>query len=82
MSRPGSYLSQMCGPLLCDGAGDIIGGIIKGSTGGKKLEFPYVLPPLQIEFTPQGKRDALFVVGTLALGIAANGAFNYFSKTK
>ena len=61
-------------------ATDFLQSVVKGSTGGKKLQFPYELPPLQIEFTPQGRNTLIQGLGILGGGIFLNGLLNYLSR--
>ena len=78
----GIYLRKMCAPLLSAGQGkEFVTSLIKGSVpGSKKLEFPYELPPLEIEFTPEAKNTLFVAMGILGGGFALNGMLNYLSK--
>lgn len=58
----------------------VIDNIIRASTGGEKLEFPYTLPPIKVELEPRARQTILLSVSILATSIILASVF--FSKRK
>jgi len=79
--REGSFLSEHLEPLMRQGPPGFLTSLFKRSVpGAPKLQFPYEIPPFEIEFTPEAEKTLYTATAMLAGGIVLNGIMNYLAR--
>lgn len=68
---------------LQQGVTEYLAQLLRGTKpGAQKLQFPYEIPPIEIEFTKEAKQTLFTAIGILATGITLNGVMNYLARTQ
>ena len=66
--KQGSFLSEHLQPYMRQGPGSgFLTSLFKRSVpGAPKLQFPYEIPPFEIEFTPEAEKTLYTATGILS----------------